>query len=115
MAETTAEAIKRHERWLEEQEEAISRHRVWLQEQEAAVSRHRIWLEEHEAAMKAHETAMRRMERLFDRGLRRLGAVEEQVRRTGEMLERYLGHRGGDGRDTPDRPFRRPRRRPATR
>jgi len=85
MAETTQEAIKRHERWLFEQEEAISRHRVWL--------------EEHEAWMKAHEAAMRRMERLFDRGLRRLGAVEEQIRRTGEMLERYLGRRGGDGRE----------------
>ena len=77
----------------------MSRHRVWLQEQETAISRHRVWLEEHEAAMKAHETAMRGMERLFDRGLRRLGAVEEQIRRVGEMLERYLGHRGGDGRE----------------
>ena len=92
MAETTEAAIKRHERWLLEQEEAISRHRGWL--------------EEHDAAMKAHETAMRhsearmeRMERLFDRGLRRLGALEEQVRRVGEMLERYLGHRGGDGKE----------------
>ena len=82
MAETTEEAIRRHERWLQEQEEAISRHRVWL--------------EEHDAAMRKAEARMDRMERL---GLRRLGALEEQVRRIGEMLERYLGHRTGDGRE----------------
>jgi len=81
MAETIEEAIKRHERWLEEQEEAIARHRVWL--------------EEHDAVMRRAETRMDRMERL---GLRRLGALEEQVRRLAEMLERYLGYRGGDGR-----------------
>jgi hypothetical protein len=44
MAETTEQAVKRHERWLLEQEEALSRHQVWL--------------EEHDAAMKAHETAI---------------------------------------------------------
>ncbi len=78
MAETTEEAIKRHERWLQEQEEAFTRHRLWLEQ---------------------HDARLDRMERLFDRGLRRLGALEEQVRRLGEMLERYLGHRGGDGRE----------------
>ena len=42
---------------------------------------------------------MDRMERLFDRGLCRLGALEEQVRRVGEMLERYPGRRGGNGEE----------------
>jgi hypothetical protein len=31
---------------------------------------------------------MEGMERLFDRGLSRLGTLEEKVRRVGEMLER---------------------------
>ncbi len=78
MAETTEEAIKRHERGLQEQEDAFTRHRLWLEQYDARLDR---------------------MERLFDRGLRRLGALEEQVRRTNEMLERYLGRRGGDGRE----------------
>lgn len=32
MAETTEEAVKRHERWLFEQEEAFNRHRSWLEQ-----------------------------------------------------------------------------------
>ncbi len=78
MAETTEEAIKRHERWLQEQ----------------AFTRHRLWLEQHDTRLDRAQRRMDRMERL---GLRRLGALEEQVRRIGEMLERYLGRRGGDG------------------
>ena len=91
MAETTEEAIKRHERWLLEQEEAFNRHRSWAQEQSPhGSSRHgpiRVTLASTE--WNACSTG----------GCRRLGALEEQVRRVGEMLERYLGHRGGDGRE----------------
>jgi hypothetical protein len=79
MAETTEEAIKRHERWLFEQEEAFNRHRSWLKQLDDRVDR--------------AEKRMERMERLFDRGLRRLGTLEEQLRRVGEMLERYLRRR----------------------
>ena len=82
MAETTEEAIKRHERWLQEQEDAFTRHRLWL--------------EQHDARLDRAEARMDRLERL---GMRRLGALEEQVRRLAQMLEQYLGRRGGDGRE----------------
>jgi hypothetical protein len=51
---------------------------------EHAVKRHERWLEEHRAAMQRAEKRMDRVERLFERELRRRGALEEQVRPTAE-------------------------------
>jgi hypothetical protein len=70
MSERTEEAVKRHERWLLEQEEAFTRHRLWLGQHDARLNR----------ADDRAEARLDRMERLFDPGLRRLGALEEQVR-----------------------------------
>ncbi len=78
MTETIEQPVRRHERWLGEQGEAFDRHRQWLQQLDAR---------------------MERRERLFDRGLRRLGVLEEQVPRVGKMLERYLGRRRGNGEE----------------
>lgn len=96
MPETTEEAIKRHERWLLEQEEAFDRHRLWLEQLDARMDR-----------------AEKRVDRIERLGLRRFGALETQVRmladrqlttqaaldRLTEQIDRFLQGQRGDGRD----------------
>jgi hypothetical protein len=82
--ETVEQAIRRHERWLAEQENAIQQHTDAILRHHEAVRKHDEWREEFWAAMRAATERADRMERRLDRfereGRRRLTTlVQNQV------------------------------------
>jgi uncharacterized protein involved in exopolysaccharide biosynthesis len=85
--ETVEQAIRRHDRWLAEQENAIQQHTD-------AIRKHDEWREEFWAAMKAATARGDKMDKRLDRfereGRRRLGNQEEQLKLHREQLEEQL-------------------------
>ena len=85
--ETVEQAIRRHERWLAEQENAIQQHTD-------AIRKHDEWREEFWAAMRAATERGDKMDKRLDRfereGRRRLANQEEQLKLHREQLEEQL-------------------------
>jgi len=77
--ETVEQAIRRHERWLAEQENAIQQHTDAILRHDEALRKHDEWREEFWAAMRAAteraDRMDRRSERLEREGTRRLAAL----------------------------------------
>ena len=116
--ETVEQAIRRHERWLAEQENAIQQHTDAIRKHDEWLRNHDVWREEFWDAMRAATERGDKMDKRLDRlereGRRRLGIQEEQLKLHNERLEEldkqkkefrdflvrfdaFLAGRGGNG------------------
>jgi hypothetical protein len=113
--ETVEQAIRRHERWLAEQENAIQQHTDAIRKHDQWLRNQDEWREEFWAAMRAATERGDKMDKRLDRfereGRRWLGKQEEQLKLHQERLEEqrkefrdflarfdaFLAGRGGNG------------------
>jgi hypothetical protein len=102
--ETVGESIRRHERWLEEQEQAQARFGAWLEEQQAAQAAHRADMQEMREKMKDTDKRLDSLTSvaasLVLTAQAQTASIEElrsQWRETLDRFEAFLRGRGGDG------------------
>jgi chromosome segregation ATPase len=92
--ETVEQAIRRHERWLAEQENAIQLHTDAIRKHDEWLRNHDEWREEFWAAMRAATERGDKMDKRLDRfereGRRRLENQEEQLRLHREQFQEQL-------------------------
>ena len=92
--ETVEQAIRRHERWLAEQENAIQQHTDAIRKHDEWLRNHDEWREEFWAAMRAATERGDKMDKRLDRfereGRRRLANQEEELKLHREQLEQQL-------------------------
>ena len=95
--ETVEQAIRRHERWLAEQENAVQQHTDAIRKHEVWLQKSDEWREEFWAAMRAATERGDKMDKRLDRfereGRRRLATLDEQLKLHHERLEELDKHK----------------------